>query len=328
MIFVIGSASQGKTEFVSKTFGIQESDILDAEKTDARTLKQAKAIKHLERLIYHFMKEDKDALSFIKELIEVNPNLIIISNEIGSGLVPIDAFDRAYREAVGRICCQVAKCASQVYRIHCGIGLKIYDVQEHNAQEEKLEESNQIQVYLVRHSMTKGNQEKRFVGCTDESLCEEGIILAKKKKLPSVSKVYVSPLRRCMETADILYPNQDKAIWAGLRETDFGEFEYKNYDDLNGNLDYQKWIDSNATIGFPNGESLEEVDRRVKDTFLQILKESTQNKYKSIAIVTHGGTIMSIMSQFSEEKRPYHEWMTKNCEGFLLEMNGGSICYP
>jgi alpha-ribazole phosphatase len=180
-----------------------------------------------------------------------------------------------------------------------------------------------MKVYLIRHSTTKGNLEGRYVGSTDESLCEEGIHKAKDKVMEQVAKVYVSPLLRCIETANIVYKNIEQAIIPGLRETDFGEFEYKNYLDLDGNSDYQTWIDSGGKSGFPKGESFEHAYQRAIDTFLFIIRDAKKNHYKSIAIVTHGGTIMSIMDQFSNEKRDYYDWHVKNCEGFMLEIDGG-----
>ncbi|MCI9019059.1 MAG: cobinamide kinase, partial [Lachnospiraceae bacterium] len=50
---------------------------------------------------------------------------VIVVNELGSGVVPIDAFDRNYRETTGRICCELAKKAREVHRVVCGIGMVI-----------------------------------------------------------------------------------------------------------------------------------------------------------------------------------------------------------
>jgi alpha-ribazole phosphatase len=180
-----------------------------------------------------------------------------------------------------------------------------------------------IQVYLIRHSITKGNLEGRYIGSTDEALCESGIILAQSKKMPAVQKVYTSPLVRCIETAKIIYPNVSRAIIPSLRETDFGDFEYKNYEELNGNEAYQKWIDSNGKSGFPNGETFEEAYSRALEAFRTVIKDASSHNYKSIAIVTHGGTIMSIMETLSNEKKDYFEWHVKNCEGYMLEIDGG-----
>ena len=60
-------------------------------------------------------------------MIRVNPDVILVSDEVGYGVVPIDAFDRAYREAVGRICTKLAGYSHRVTRVVCGIGTVIKD---------------------------------------------------------------------------------------------------------------------------------------------------------------------------------------------------------
>ncbi len=55
-------------------------------------------------------------------MIKENRKAVIISNEIGYGIVPIDKFERRYRELTGRICCEIAKESKEVHRVICGIG--------------------------------------------------------------------------------------------------------------------------------------------------------------------------------------------------------------
>ena len=50
---------------------------------------------------------------------------IIVCNELGCGVVPMDAFERAWRERTGRLGCELAKQAEAVYRVTCGIGTRI-----------------------------------------------------------------------------------------------------------------------------------------------------------------------------------------------------------
>ena len=103
-----------------------------------------------------------------------------------------------------------------------------------------------MRIYLIRHSMTKGNKEKRYIGTTDESLCLEGIQLLEERKgmYPEVTYVYVSPMKRCVQTAEIIYPKMMKAgaysCNEKLRECDFGLFENHNYIELSG-MDRQWW---------------------------------------------------------------------------------------
>ena len=53
--------------------------------------------------------------------------LSLSAQEVGYGVVPVDAFDRKYREAVGRVCTKLAAYSHKVTRVVCGIGTVIKD---------------------------------------------------------------------------------------------------------------------------------------------------------------------------------------------------------
>ena len=152
-----------------------------------------------------------------------------------------------------------------------------------------------LKLWLVRHGMTEGNSHQRYIGVTDEPLCEEGRKLLEKFTYPAVQALFVSPLKRCRETASILFPKGEQRIVPLLAECDFGEFENKNYKELLDNPHYQEWIDSNGTLPFPGGESKEEcADRNLKG-FDEVLKACRDEGVTEAALVVHGGTIMNIM---------------------------------
>ena len=50
---------------------------------------------------------------------------ILVTEEIGSGIIPLDPLERRYRETAGRVCCRLAQDADQVWRVCCGIGRRI-----------------------------------------------------------------------------------------------------------------------------------------------------------------------------------------------------------
>lgn len=136
-----------------------------------------------------------------------------------------------------------------------------------------------MKIYMIRHGATKGNREHRYVGCTDESvLPEEKRKLAATRqkwkeqgKLQVVSALYVSPMKRCRETAEILYPGIPQTITEDFRECNFGEFEYRNFEELNGNPDYQRFIDTFGEVGFPGGETKREFQKRCADRMEELL---------------------------------------------------------
>ena len=73
-------------------------------------------------LIKRYVKEGKSTDTLIDSLYDINPEIIIICDEVGSGIVPLEKEDRIYREAVGRVLCSAVKKAVHVERVTCGIG--------------------------------------------------------------------------------------------------------------------------------------------------------------------------------------------------------------
>lgn len=178
-----------------------------------------------------------------------------------------------------------------------------------------------LKVVLIRHFATKGNLSKKYIGVTDESLCEVGKDKLKHISYPEVDAVFVSPLKRCKETASFIYKDQVPITYDGFRECNFGIFENKNYKDLSDDKDYQAWIDSGGTLPFQQGEDIESFKRRSTNTFSKAIRTSVLANYQSIALIVHGGTIMSILDAYSSPHKDYFHWQVKNGEGYVLEFN-------
>lgn len=68
---------------------------------------------------------EESAAAFIRKLYEKNPSVVIISNELGCGVVPVERFDRMWREMVGRMCVCAAGYSDEVVRVVCGLGMKL-----------------------------------------------------------------------------------------------------------------------------------------------------------------------------------------------------------
>lgn len=173
---------------------------------------------------------------------------------------------------------------------------------------------------LLRHSFTEGNLKKRYIGVTDEPLCPEGTRFLEEHFYPEAEHIFVSPLRRCVQTARLIYPDRAFHIIEELAECDFGDFENKNYQELSGNADYQKWIDSKASLPFPNGESREAFRWRTLRGFQKVVGYCLNRKAKSAAVITHGGNIMNIMEEYVSPKKDYYQWHVENGCGYLVEL--------
>lgn len=177
-----------------------------------------------------------------------------------------------------------------------------------------------LKIIMIRHFATKGNLLKRYIGITDEPLCEEGKSILDNVSYPKVEAVFVSPLIRCRETARLIYPEIIPIICEDFRECDFGEFEKKNYKDLSNNRTYQEWIDSNGTLPFPMGENPIDFKKRCIREFEKVVETSRKSGYQTIALVVHGGTIMSILEGYAYPKEDYYHWLTENGKGYTTEL--------
>ncbi len=184
---------------------------------------------------------------------------------------------------------------------------------------------NQITLVLIRHGATKANMEHRYLGKTDEVLSKEGEMqLYEYKKMgffPNIDFLFSSPMKRCVQTAEILFPELKPVEIEEWKEMDFGVFEGKNYLELQGDKRYQEWIDSNGTLPFPEGESREEFISRCDKGFRRMigkLKPIKEEGYKTVGIIVHGGTIMALLSKY--DKGDYFDYQVPNGKGFVCTM--------
>lgn len=341
MHLVIGGAYQGKKEYVKKKYSIEESDIWQGGYPVAGG--QWRCInglhKIIEQMLYQYeanciceVKEDEKVpigsaansvqqkesyvnktLEYLSTMIERNPDLIFICDEVGNGIVPVEKKERDYRECVGRVLCVLAEKAERVERVHCGISQKIKDT---------------VYITLIRHGSTAGNLQRRYIGTTDEALSPAGREFLENRKsagnYPKAARVITSPMQRCLETAEILYPDVIPEVYPEFRETDFGAFEGKTYEELmeDNSLQslYQKWLDSGGTMAFPEGESMEQMKQRCVAGFERLLATLQSDA----VIIAHGGTIMSLLQMYATPWRDYYDYQCANGAGYLcrLELTG------
>ena len=113
MVLVIGGMAQGKLDFARENLGVTAwSDGILGEENCVYGLQAA-------------LRTLEDPQGAALAWAEAHPDGVIICDEVGSGVVPLDPKDRAWRETVGRTCCALAKKAEAVYRVTCGMGVKI-----------------------------------------------------------------------------------------------------------------------------------------------------------------------------------------------------------
>lgn len=199
-----------------------------------------------------------------------------------------------------------------------------------------MEEINAVFTF-IRHGATAGNLEKRYIGKkTDESLSEIGAakILENtaKGKYPGADFVFSSPMKRCLETCNLIYgseknPKEKPTIIEDFCETDFGDFEGKNFSELKDNPEYKKWLESGGELPFPNGEGRAEAAARALKGFSKTLEILGENLEKAVHVsaVVHGGTVMAVLSKLTGKN--YYDFQLENggAISFRLKFSGGKM---
>lgn len=173
----------------------------------------------------------------------------------------------------------------------------------------------ETELIFIRHGETVWNEEKRYNGVSDLSLSEAGARkireLKKDNIYPRVDMLFLSPMKRCMETAAIIYPDLQGIVIDEFKEIDFGRLEGKNFEELKSDPEYMKWVESGGSTPFPGAEDKDAyIDRVLRgyDRMIKIIKENGQ--VRKAAVVCHGGTIMSVMSR--NDRDSYYSYMTPN----------------
>lgn len=190
-----------------------------------------------------------------------------------------------------------------------------------------------IEVTFIRHGQVPGNEQKQYIGRTDEELSETGIMQAKKLHdyyegqagsfhFP-LGRLYVSPMKRCIQTANLVFPDRGYVVCDDLREMDFGAFEGKSYIDMEHDKDYREWVDNKCMTPVPDGESPIDFLARCRGQFLRIIDETSDGD--KICVLAHGGTIAAIVSELCDPPKEFFEVFLGNCETLVYEYDNGVL---
>lgn len=190
---------------------------------------------------------------------------------------------------------------------------------------------NQIKLVMIRHGKTESNRQRRYLGRRDEALCEAGIqelsMLIKQRGYLAVDALFVSPMRRCMQTAEMLCPEIKPVCIGEWKEMDFGVFEGKTYEELKDDERYRKWLESGGMMPCPAGEGRADFIARCERGF-QTMLQMLQGDEKTVGMIVHGGTIMALLGRYGGGD--YFDYQAANGGGYLCSCqtgNGGpQIC--
>lgn len=131
MKLVIGGRAQGKLNYVLQHMTDENYQIYDGVFPDEGELfnltkkNEWLIVNHFHKWVNKELKENRNPEEELEAFLKKGVRFVIISDEIGNGIVPVDAFERDYRERTGRMLIKLAEQADEVVRVLCGIGQTI-----------------------------------------------------------------------------------------------------------------------------------------------------------------------------------------------------------
>lgn len=160
---------------------------------------------------------------------------------------------------------------------------------------------------LIRHGFTEANETGMYIGNkTDLPISKKGkdtlLNFMDEYRYPRVQRVYTSPLLRCRQTCEILFPDRQVIAMDDLKELDLGDFDGKTVDELIDREDYKQWLKGGLDNAPPNGESIQELVVRSYNALTKIIINMMDEEFSHCAIVTHSGIIKNMLTCFGLPK--------------------------
>ena len=179
-------------------------------------------------------------------------------------------------------------------------------------------------IQFIRHGMTVEDNKGKYIGQTDVPLSKKGIDDLIKYdtlyKYPGVGAVYTSPLLRCVQTCNILYPNIKPEVIRDFAECNFGEWEGKTAKELAGNPKFVQWLANSRDNAPENGESGAEFTRRICRAFEKLAGELMSSGKTEAAVITHAGVITTLMSVYGLPQAEAYKWKMDNGFGYSVRI--------
>lgn len=182
-------------------------------------------------------------------------------------------------------------------------------------------------IYFVRHGETVWNTERRYQGWTDIELSDVGIkqaeLLGERFKNINIDKIYVSPLKRAIQTAEPIskVTGITPIITENFKEINFGEWEGGTVSELTEKYGetFTKFFENPPAHPFPGDGSFKNVEKRIIKGLEKIFNE---DKEKNVVIVSHGG-LLKIMCLYLMELSGdfYRKIWIDNASISLIEVN-------
>ena len=179
-------------------------------------------------------------------------------------------------------------------------------------------------IHFICHGDIAETKGGAYIGVTDVSLSDKGreelVELDKNNRYPYAPVLFSSPLKRCLETCQIIYPDKEPIVVDELSEIDFGLWEGKTAEELKHHESFQKWLSGDTNVKPPHGESSADFTRRICLMFQKIVDGLIATGHTEAVIVTHGGVIMTLLAVYGLPQAKPFEWAMNSGCGYSIRV--------
>ena len=180
-------------------------------------------------------------------------------------------------------------------------------------------------IHLIRHGAIEETLKGKYIGSSDVHLSKKGredlVNIRETVGYPYPQKLYSSPLVRCIETCELLFPEMEINQLHSFSECNFGEWEGKGAVELSGDPRFGEWLKNSDQTPPPGGESGKDFASRICRGFERLVETMSAEKITEATVVTHGGVIMSLLSIYGIPQAPSYQWRMDNGYGFSVRVN-------
>ena len=179
-------------------------------------------------------------------------------------------------------------------------------------------------IHFIRHGEISPTLKGRYIGTTDVPLSDEGKVQIRKLNAtmdyPYAKAVFTSPLKRCTQTAKLLYPDVEPLVIDQLMECNFGEWENKTADELGDDENFSKWLAGDNEVKPPRGESTADFTRRICIMFESIVNGLIKTGTTDAVIITHGGVMNILLAVYGLPQAKPFDWACDCGYGYSLRV--------
>lgn len=179
---------------------------------------------------------------------------------------------------------------------------------------------------FIKHGFCEENLKGIYIGANSDpslSLQSKNELTNLKKEFlyEDVQKVYTSPLKRCIETSEILYYNKYNEVLNNLIDYNIGDFDGKTIEQLDNDVNYLNWVRNTKENTPPNGENFLCFENRVEKALNYIIMDMMSKKITKASVITHSMVLMNLLTRYGLPQLEPFKWIIGNGKGVTVYVN-------